>query len=151
SRVRKLEDQVVGRRRAMGLVLLEFGVPEGRRLGVEGHTEVGRPLVDDEFAQDGGERQDGVGGETLGVGETRRRVVVAKDVVRAIHEEKVAVLLRHRSSGASLAGRRRSHLLTGPRPPVYSLSMEQLGLMRPGPRSARRLAIVVFVLLVGIP
>jgi hypothetical protein len=90
---------------ARSLVLLEDLVPGGRALAVEGDSHVFRLLVTDDLQQHGGEAVDGVGGETLGVGEIPYGVKSAIDVVVAVDQVQTGPFpLRHLLSPMPDAG-----------------------------------------------
>jgi hypothetical protein len=87
---RKLRDQVLGRRRAVRLVLVVHLVAEGVRRLVEHDRHVGRPLrlvqVVGQLPEHGGVAVHGPHRLAVLVGERRQAVIGAEDVARAVDE-----------------------------------------------------------------
>ena len=107
-----LRPQIVGRRRAGGLVLRVDRLAEGRPARVERHGELGRALRLDEREQHTRDAIDGVRRLARGRAHGRQRVVGAKDVARQVDDvEDVG-----RARGGKLGGHER--LI----PPSHSLA-----------------------------
>ena len=83
---RELRTQIVRHRRAIGLVLRVFLVPDRLAAGIEDHSDVVGFFLVQELAQHGGEAVGGVRRNTSGRGELRQRVVGAVNLVVGIHQ-----------------------------------------------------------------
>ena len=88
---RELRDQVLGRRRAVGLVLVVDLVAEGHLAGIEDHGDVvDLGLVQKVGDQHAAEAVDGVDRHAVGPRHRRQRMVGAEQVARAVDQVEVA-------------------------------------------------------------